>query len=76
MEAVREAVGEEAEDGALWRESPCLHRQSLQKHLHPQVEAVAEGEEVVREAEVAEAAGSLSPKASRSTKSAPTATMI
>jgi hypothetical protein len=73
--AVHEAVEEEAEDGAHWQESTCPHRQLLQRQHHPQVEVVVEEEEVVQEVEVVEAAGSLWPKASRSTKSAPTVTM-
>jgi hypothetical protein len=74
VEAVREAVEEEAEVGAHWQDPPDRHRQLLQKHHHPQAEVVVEGEEVAHEAEVAEAAGSLLLKASRFTKSAPTAT--
>jgi hypothetical protein len=72
--AVHEAVEEEAEDGAHWQELPCLHLQLLQKHHHLLVGAEAEEEEVVREVGAAEAAGSLLLKASRFTRSAPTAT--
>ena len=69
-EAVHEAVEGEAGDGLHWQEPECLHCQLLPRHHHPQVGVVAGEEEVVREAEVAEAAGSRLPKASRFTRSA------
>jgi len=72
-EADHEAVEGGAGDGLRWQEPQCLHHQLLPKHHHPQVGVVAGEEEVVREAEVAEAAGSLLLKASRFTKSALTA---
>jgi hypothetical protein len=74
VEADHEAVEAEAEDVAHCQESPFRHRQLLQKHHRLQVGAVVEGEEVDHEAEVAEAAGSLLLKASRSTRLALTAT--
>jgi methylphosphotriester-DNA--protein-cysteine methyltransferase len=74
--AAHEAAEDEAEVEAHWQEAPCLRCQPLQKHHHPQAGVEAEGEEVVREEEAAEAAGSLLLKALRYTKSALTATTI
>lgn len=76
VEAARGEVEEEAEGEAHYLEPPCRHCPQLLRHRHPQAEVVAEEEEVVQGGEAAEVAGSLWLKASRFTKSAPTATTI